>query len=320
MAKASVEKVPKVSKKKSQDLKADAPPKTKKIKPVNEEAVPPPADPPSSKPKKEKKKKAEEPVKEAEELEVAKKEKKKAVEAEKVEDEAIEADAKAKVGKKAKGKAVEVEDEGVEVTKATKKKRKNTAVKDIEEALLALKTKKSTSTPVIEEPPSSPDKRTPGGAAKEKAKAKGIKVAGPEPEAEEDDAKGNEVEEEFYGFESDDDDSSDEEVDDFPGIDLGKLPTIAKDDATVKRKLEKAKRKPVRCPSLSIQRFVSFMRAFLPTDRRQGCTLPRPYTPRILRGPDEGVLLAVRQCYPHQALPKQKGAQLYCIRLPATIS
>ncbi|KAI0783625.1 hypothetical protein C8Q75DRAFT_725508 [Abortiporus biennis] len=32
-------------------------------------------------------------------------------------------------------------------------------------------------------------------------------------------------------------------VDDTP-VDLGKLPTIAKDDATVKRKLEKAKRKP----------------------------------------------------------------------------
>ena len=48
-------------------------------------------------------------------------------------------------------------------------------------------------------------------------------------------------------FESDDDDSSDEEIaDDIPGIDIGKLPTIAKDDATVKRKLEKAKRKPVR--------------------------------------------------------------------------
>ncbi|KAA1467697.1 RNA-binding domain-containing protein [Dentipellis sp. KUC8613] len=31
---------------------------------------------------------------------------------------------------------------------------------------------------------------------------------------------------------------------DIPGIDVGKLPTIAKDDATVKRKLEKAKRKP----------------------------------------------------------------------------
>ena len=63
----------------------------------------------------------------------------------------------------------------------------------------------------------------------------------------EDDAKEEAEAEDFYGFESDDDDSSDEEMaDDIPGIDIGKLHTIAKDDATVKRKLEKAKRKPVR--------------------------------------------------------------------------
>ncbi|OBZ72694.1 hypothetical protein A0H81_07703 [Grifola frondosa] len=51
---------------------------------------------------------------------------------------------------------------------------------------------------------------------------------------------------EFFGFSSDDDDSSDDDEvpDEIPGIDVGKLPTIAKDDATVKRKLEKAKRKP----------------------------------------------------------------------------
>ena len=46
--------------------------------------------------------------------------------------------------------------------------------------------------------------------------------------------------------------SSDEEMDDIPGIDIGKLPTIAKDDATVKRKLEKAKRKPVRLAIVSL--------------------------------------------------------------------
>ena len=42
-------------------------------------------------------------------------------------------------------------------------------------------------------------------------------------------------------------DSSDEEdiSDEIPGIDVGKLPTIAKDNETVKRKLEKAKRKKV---------------------------------------------------------------------------
>src|SRR5258708_6872257 len=48
---------------------------------------------------------------------------------------------------------------------------------------------------------------------------------------------------------STDDDSSDEESDagDVPTeFDMGKLPTIAKDDEIVKRKLEKAKRQPVR--------------------------------------------------------------------------
>lgn len=51
----------------------------------------------------------------------------------------------------------------------------------------------------------------------------------------------------FFGFSTDDDDSSDEELEVEPeSVDATKLPTIAKDDAVVKRKLEKAKRKPVR--------------------------------------------------------------------------
>ena len=52
----------------------------------------------------------------------------------------------------------------------------------------------------------------------------------------------------LHGFSTDDDDSSDEDdaMDDEPSaFDVSKLPTIAKDDATVKRKLEKAKRQPV---------------------------------------------------------------------------
>ncbi|THV04452.1 RNA-binding domain-containing protein [Dendrothele bispora CBS 962.96] len=74
-----------------------------------------------------------------------------------------------------------------------------------------------------------------------------------EDEEMDDDQEGgvNEAEEEdddevmIHGFSTDDDDSSDDE--DFvepSGIDVGRLPTIAKDDATVKRKLEKAKREP----------------------------------------------------------------------------
>ncbi|PPQ65283.1 hypothetical protein CVT26_000243 [Gymnopilus dilepis] len=50
----------------------------------------------------------------------------------------------------------------------------------------------------------------------------------------------------LHGFSTDDDDSSDEDLEDGEPseFDLGKLPTIAKDDATVKRKLEKAKQQP----------------------------------------------------------------------------
>ena len=81
-----------------------------------------------------------------------------------------------------------------------------------------------------------------------KAKGKGTKVA-PDPEPVEEAGepeKDAEEEQDFYGFSSDDDDSSDDEMaDEIPGIDIRKLPTIAKDDETVKRKLEKAKRKQV---------------------------------------------------------------------------
>jgi nucleolar protein 15 len=53
----------------------------------------------------------------------------------------------------------------------------------------------------------------------------------------------------LYGF-STDEDSSDEDLDVGEGndFDVGALPTVSRDDATVKRKLEKAKRKPVRLP------------------------------------------------------------------------
>lgn len=53
----------------------------------------------------------------------------------------------------------------------------------------------------------------------------------------------------LHGFSTDEDNSSDEEVDDKPGLsafEVSKLPTVAKDNETIKRKLEKAKRQPVR--------------------------------------------------------------------------
>jgi len=49
-------------------------------------------------------------------------------------------------------------------------------------------------------------------------------------------------EDHLHGFSTDDDDSSDEELIVEDGIDVGKLPTVAKDDATVQKKLERAQR------------------------------------------------------------------------------
>ena len=65
-------------------------------------------------------------------------------------------------------------------------------------------------------------------------------------ESEEEGDDDSSEEELLHGLSSDDDqDSSDEEVE-LPGIDVSKLPTIAKDDKIVKQKLERAKRHPVR--------------------------------------------------------------------------
>jgi len=66
------------------------------------------------------------------------------------------------------------------------------------------------------------------------------------PDQDEDDGDGEGAH--LHGF-STDEDSSDEESDlggEPMELDIGKLPTISKDDETVKRKLEKAKRQPVR--------------------------------------------------------------------------
>ena len=53
-------------------------------------------------------------------------------------------------------------------------------------------------------------------------------------------------EDHLFGFSTDDDDSSDDEAIVEDGIDVGKLPTVAKDDATVQKKLERAQRQQVR--------------------------------------------------------------------------
>ncbi|TBU24013.1 hypothetical protein BD311DRAFT_767293 [Dichomitus squalens] len=251
MAKAATEKPVKIAKKKSQQgLKADASTKAKKAKQVKDESAPAPVDPSSSKPTEEKK--AKDTLKVSKEVEapaaVAKKDKKRK-ETEKaaaLDDMALEVEGEETVGKKGKRKVTKPEDKSTVPAKETKKKRKDAPAKEVEEDVVVPKTKKSKIAASAEEPTSSPAKPT----LKEerKVKTKSVKISEPESEPELEAAEESEAEEqeqELYGFESDDADSSDEEItDDIPGIDIGKLPTIAKDDATVKRKLEKAKRKP----------------------------------------------------------------------------
>ena len=54
----------------------------------------------------------------------------------------------------------------------------------------------------------------------------------------------------LYGFSTDEDSSEDDlDVDDEAFVDVGSLPTVARDDTTIKRKLERAMRKPVRVSS-----------------------------------------------------------------------
>ena len=83
---------------------------------------------------------------------------------------------------------------------------------------------------------------------KKAKKEKPRKSPTPEPSDEE---SSKEEEVLLHGFSSDDDDSSDEDNEP-SAFDVEKLPVIAKDDATVQRKLEKAKKQPVSMCSLWI--------------------------------------------------------------------
>ncbi|KAJ7158885.1 hypothetical protein C8R46DRAFT_1224788 [Mycena filopes] len=97
-------------------------------------------------------------------------------------------------------------------------------------------------------------KSAPGPASAQKSK-RSKPVAADEPELDlipvdddGDDSSDEDYEDDaLHGFSTDDDDSSDDEgyMDvEVSAFDVAKLPTIAKDDATVKRKLENAKRQP----------------------------------------------------------------------------
>ncbi|KAJ7127133.1 hypothetical protein C8R44DRAFT_617737 [Mycena epipterygia] len=100
--------------------------------------------------------------------------------------------------------------------------------------------------------PASVEEAVVAAAAKPAKKSKKSLPAAPsEPEPEPapvEDAADSDEEEPLHGFSTDDDDSSDDDdgyMDvEVSAFDISKLPTIAKDDATVKRKLENAKRQP----------------------------------------------------------------------------
>lgn len=110
--------------------------------------------------------------------------------------------------------------------------------------------------------------------------------------AEEKEEGSDEEEAHLFGFSTDDADSSDDEMNADPDpIEVTKLPTIAKDDAIVKQKLEKAKKKPV-CVLLLVPLTCSNV---ISIDRRPRCYLPRPDTPRFLRDSNESVFLPIRR-------------------------
>lgn len=200
---------------------------------------------------------------------------KKSKKVEKVEIEVEEADEKpVKAGKKgdAKGEKKAVGKAKAEETKVKKGKKKEevTVVDDVDEVdevapVEAEVKSKATKSKKAKAKPKSPSPSLQDSDAENEAPPQ-------EPETFE------EADEHVFGFETDDDDSSDEEMNDEPdAIEVSKLPTIAKDDEVVKRKLEKAKRKPVRA-------FLTFSlsRTHCRIDREPRRDLPRPDTSRLL--------------------------------------
>ncbi|GAB1525138.1 nucleolar protein [Rhizoctonia solani] len=118
-----------------------------------------------------------------------------------------------------------------------------------------IKYKRVESEPKFNKPATSKSASKPGVAAGLKRKAPTVALE-PESESEsesdeEEESPKQQAENEnedthLQGFSTDEDSSDDggDEAPELPGIDLTKLPTIAKDDATVKRRLERAKREP----------------------------------------------------------------------------
>ncbi|KZT73049.1 hypothetical protein DAEQUDRAFT_704041 [Daedalea quercina L-15889] len=174
-------------------------------------------------------------------------------------------------GKKGKGREVQSKDVEVTVDSEKMSAKKKTFK---EESAKPTETKRAKQEKSAKAPKTAPPTDDSAKPAKRTSKASNIPLAGishptmtskstnkkrrqspepePEPSASDDDeesttknAEDADEEGHLYGFSTDDADSSDEEIgEEWGGIDVGKLPTIAKDDAVVKKKLEKAKRHP----------------------------------------------------------------------------
>ena len=87
----------------------------------------------------------------------------------------------------------------------------------------------------------------------------------------------------LYGFSTDEDSSDDDlDVDDEAVVDVGSLPTVARDDAAVKRKLERAKRNPVRVSSHYAPRAVNVTQYTRSSGIGNGCSLSEPDPPWLL--------------------------------------
>jgi nucleolar protein 15 len=103
-----------------------------------------------------------------------------------------------------------------------------------------------------------------------------------EPEASQEEAGSGDENVHLYGFSTDEESSDDDlDVDEGADLDVGSLPTVARDDATVKRKLEKAKRKPV-CVSCSIPAVPNVAYYDGSAGIRSGCHLSQPNSTRLL--------------------------------------
>ena len=119
----------------------------------------------------------------------------------------------------------------------------------------------------------------------------------------------------LYGFSTDEDSSDDDlDVGEEAELDLGSLPTVARDDATVKRKLEKAKKKLVRLSCSRRPLIAHSMTAPRRAGVRNGRSLSRPNSTRLLRGSDPRIFLPIRGDITSPPFAEQEGASAPVLR------